>query len=119
MPTTYICFEPIEWIQEIRDDPSINVRGRYLQTVEWRRTVTYLSMVRSICVNLRQFQSASSTVLRRRKKCLKRRKIKRHLERFLICGTKTTPVGGSIWRTPSGSLRSGIKYEREATRTAA
>ena len=31
MPTTYICFEPIEWIQEIRDDPSINVRGRYLR----------------------------------------------------------------------------------------
>ena len=31
MPTTYIWFEPIEWIQEIRDDPSINVRGRYLR----------------------------------------------------------------------------------------
>ena len=31
MTSTYIYFEPIEWTQEIRDYPNINVRGRYLR----------------------------------------------------------------------------------------
>jgi len=33
MTNTFISFEPIEWTQEIRDYPSINVTGRYLNVI--------------------------------------------------------------------------------------
>jgi hypothetical protein len=92
MSTTYISLEPIEWTQEIRDYPSINVTGRYLNVI--CRATANCDVLLNDKIDLRDFQSIPLGILDRESKADERLRLSKE-------------ALGGIWYIADGNFLHG------------